>query len=105
MEKKISASARDELVRAVAERYRAATRAEKLAILDEFVAVTGYHRKHAIRMLNSAAVAAEPRRRRLPVYDEAVRLALVTGECQSSCRLLLMAYEADARASAPAMVS
>lgn len=78
MERKISASTREELVLAIAERYRAATRAEKLTILDEFVAITGYHRKHAIRVLNSGAVAAEAKRPRLRVYDEAVRVALVT---------------------------
>lgn len=77
MKKKISPSTRDELVRAIAERYRAATHDEKLAILDEFVAVTGYHRKHAIRVLNSVAVAANARRPRLQVYDDAVRLALI----------------------------
>jgi len=33
---------------AVAARYRAAGREEKKEILDEFVKVTGFHRKHAI---------------------------------------------------------
>jgi hypothetical protein len=33
---------------AVRERYRGSLKAEKLRILDEFVAVTGYHRKHII---------------------------------------------------------
>jgi hypothetical protein len=78
MEKKISASTREELVLAIAERYRAATRNEKLAILDEFVAITGYHRKHAIRVLNSGVVGAGAKRPRLQVYDAAVRVALVT---------------------------
>jgi len=79
MEKKISASTRDELVRAIAERYASAARAEKLSILDEFVAITGYHRKHAIRILNSTnAAAAQVTRPRIPMYDEAVRVALVT---------------------------
>jgi hypothetical protein len=58
-------------------RYRAAGRADKLRILDEFVAVTGYHRKHVIRMLNSADVPRKPKRVRLRVYDEAVREALI----------------------------
>jgi len=32
-------------------RYRIATLGERISILDEFVALTGYHRKHAIRLL------------------------------------------------------
>jgi hypothetical protein len=36
---------------AVAERYRSGDRAEKALILDEFVNITGYHRKHAMRLL------------------------------------------------------
>ena len=42
---------RRELIEAVAARYRAAGRNEKKEILDEFVKVTGFHRKHAIRVL------------------------------------------------------
>ncbi|SEI21495.1 Integrase core domain-containing protein [Rhizobium tibeticum] len=42
---------RTELVEAIIERYRSSCRADKQRILDEFVAVTGYHRKHAIRVL------------------------------------------------------
>ena len=48
----ISPEARQELVTAVAARYRQSTPAERERILDEFVALTGYHRKHAIRVLN-----------------------------------------------------
>jgi hypothetical protein len=75
---KITASTRDELVRAVGERYRVGARNEKLRILDEFVALTGYHRKHAIRMLNKET--SEPKtvpRARARIYDEAVRQALI----------------------------
>jgi len=36
---------------AVGARYRNGTRAERSRILDEFAAVMGYHRKHAIRLL------------------------------------------------------
>jgi hypothetical protein len=69
---------RAELVGAIGERYRASARAEKRRILDEFVSVTGYHRKHAIRLLR-------PIRRELPEskrvphrrYGEAVRTALI----------------------------
>jgi hypothetical protein len=42
---------RDELVVAIAERYGDSLRGEKARILDEFVAVSGYHRKHAMRLL------------------------------------------------------
>jgi hypothetical protein len=37
---KISADARRELVHAIGERYRSGSRADKLRILDEFVAVS-----------------------------------------------------------------
>ncbi len=45
---------RRELVQAIHERYRSAWRNEKRKILDEFVAVTGYHHKHAIRVLKES---------------------------------------------------
>ena len=40
-----------ELLEAISARYRDGARAERSRILDEFAAVTGYHRKHAIRLL------------------------------------------------------
>jgi Integrase core domain len=43
--------ARRELVSAVAERYRSARRTDKERILDELCATTGWHRKHAVRVL------------------------------------------------------
>ena len=43
---------RDELVAAVAERYARSDRVERGRILDGFVAVTGHHRKHAMRLSN-----------------------------------------------------
>ena len=77
MGKTISGAARAELVKAIGERYGAGSRADKLCILDEFVAVTGYHRKHAIRMLNGQALKRRTRRARKRLYDDAVREALV----------------------------
>jgi Integrase core domain len=47
----MSFQAKRELVALVAGRYRDATGHQKSAILDEFVAVTGYARKYAIRLL------------------------------------------------------
>jgi hypothetical protein len=44
-------AARDELVAAIAGRYSRADRTERSRILDEFTAVTGFHRKHAMRLL------------------------------------------------------
>ncbi|MDA9489237.1 hypothetical protein XI08_08515 [Bradyrhizobium sp. CCBAU 11361] len=39
---------RKELTAAAGARYRRSDRAKKARILDEFVDITGYHRKHAI---------------------------------------------------------
>lgn len=78
MARKVSTETRQDLLQAIRERYRGSLKEEKLRILDEFVAVTGYHRKHIIRLFNTAPVAsAQVRRARLPVYDEAVREALI----------------------------
>jgi hypothetical protein len=74
----ISEGARRELVQAVSDRYRAGSKVEKRRILDEFVALTGYHRKHAVRVLGvPASSRVATRRPRSRVYDEAVREALV----------------------------
>ena len=75
---KMSTTARDELVGALARRYAVGTRAEKTRILDEFEAVTGFHRKHAMRVLRSCATRrrAEGKAGRR-IYDDAVRDALV----------------------------
>ncbi len=69
--------ARRGLIEALGDRYRKSERAEKKKILDEFVELAGYHRKHAIRVLRSE------RRIKVPapgmasrVYDEAVITAL-----------------------------
>jgi len=49
--RRISMRTRDELVAAVSERYGRASRAECGRILDEFTAVAGLHRKHAVCLL------------------------------------------------------
>lgn len=74
----INAETRQDLLQAVRERYRGGGKDDKLRILDEFVALTGYHRKHAIRLFNARpAVSGGSHRARLPVYDDAVREAIV----------------------------
>ena len=74
----ISMAARQELVQAIRGRYRTGSADGKGRILDEFVALTGYHRKHAIRVLNGlTGTRTSTRRGRLRLYDEAVHQALV----------------------------
>ena len=75
---KVSKEARAEVIGALRERYQQAAKQEKSKVLDEFVAVTGCHRKHAIRLLADSGVArpgavAVGRR----VYGDAVREALI----------------------------
>jgi hypothetical protein len=55
MRRQLSMATRHELIKAVTARYRAGTRSEKKQSLGEFVEVTGFHRKHAIRALKKAA--------------------------------------------------
>ena len=46
-------TAREELTNALARRYAVGARNEKTRILDEFVVITGFHRKHTMRLLRS----------------------------------------------------
>lgn len=68
-----------ELLSLVQRRYRRASREERSAMLDEFVKTTGYHRKHAIRVLGAIPRAdREPiRRPREAVYGEPEAQALL----------------------------
>lgn len=76
--RRVSMATRGELVGAVGERYARSRIAERGRILDEFVAVTGYHRKHAARLLRRGQPCGRsgtrPGRR---IYDAAVREALI----------------------------
>ncbi|MEX1252292.1 MAG: transposase family protein [Hyphomonas sp.] len=75
--RKLSMATRRELVEAVGARYRAADRASKGRVLDEFVAVTGLHRKHAMRVLRQTAPLRQNARPERRIYTEAVRTALI----------------------------
>jgi len=78
MGRQMSMASRRELVRTLGDRYRRAGRKEKSRILDEFVKVTGYHRKHATRLLNQGwEVAPDVARKRRRIYDDAVLEALI----------------------------
>ena len=48
----ISKMAKQELLATIRDRYRASSRKDKSRVLDEFIAVTGHHRKHGIRLLS-----------------------------------------------------
>jgi hypothetical protein len=65
-----------ELVAALQLRYCSARFGDRIRILDEFVALTGYHRKHAIRLLRRERGVAKGAHERSRLYDEAVRQAL-----------------------------
>jgi hypothetical protein len=74
----VSMATRRELVVAIRGRYASVRRREKVKILDEFVALTGFHRKHAMRLLRGSTPPSgggpRPGRR---VYGEDVRAALI----------------------------
>lgn len=67
---------REELLGDQRWRYAKARRVERRRILDEFVAVSGYHWKHTIRLLRSLPRRAD-RQSHFLVLDAAVRAALV----------------------------
>jgi len=67
---------RRELKNVMRQRYQGSSdRRARRQILAEFVRVTGYHRKHALRVLNHPPTAPSARQRER-VYDEAVHQAL-----------------------------
>ena len=60
-------------------RYARASKIEKGAILNEFVALSGYNRKYATRILGNAASSAPapPTKSPYRIYDEAVKESLI----------------------------
>jgi hypothetical protein len=53
----MSLKSKNELLEVVRPRYLKASKSEKQKILDELTAATGYHRKHAIRVLKNKVQA------------------------------------------------
>ena len=69
---------RDELVVALAGRYALGSRADRSRMLDEFAALTGHHRKHAMRLLRAGVSnGGSSQRLKRRVYDQATREALI----------------------------
>lgn len=96
---KMSIGSRRELVRVTYERYQKAKAADKRLILDEFVAVSGYHRKYAIDVLlhpPRLKPRASKRKRRCQ-YGVMTRQSLVslwkTANCICSKRLVALLPE------------
>ena len=71
--------AKRELLVTLRDRYRSPSKKDKSRILDEFIAVTGHHRKHGIRLLGQLDEDDEvPRQARgQRIYDEAVSEAVI----------------------------
>ena len=51
---------KQELLATIRDRYRASSKKDKSRILDEFIAVTGHHRKHGIRPLGKLDDYGDP---------------------------------------------
>jgi hypothetical protein len=79
MANEISKSTREELIIALRNRYKKATKKEKTRILNEFIAVSGYHRKHASRLLGGVIKPKESKKTYTSqlIYNEAVKEALI----------------------------
>ena len=75
----ISTVTKTEVLEAIRNRYAGASKRDKSRMLDEFVALTGCHRKHAVRLLNRDGQESTKRTvtRGKRIYDEAVRQALI----------------------------
>jgi hypothetical protein len=67
---------RRELIEAVGRRYRASPAFERSQIFDEFVRVSGFHRKYAIRVLRAKREVKGTRASRQRVYDQPVQDAV-----------------------------
>jgi len=73
----ISRRSKRELLEELRPRYLKARKTEKVIILDEFVSVTGYHRKYAIRVLKHGRARSSGKKHGFPkVYQGEVVMVL-----------------------------
>lgn len=79
MKKTMSLASRKELLMSFKANYNQASWLDKGKVLDGFVAVSGYERKYAIRLLNSPIepTTSKTSRSKRIVYDEQVKQALI----------------------------
>ena len=79
MDTQLSRAARVQLTRSLQQRYQAASSRAKKQILREFIAISGYHPKYAVHVLNAAEPIAPVRRGRVrpTLYDDAAKQALI----------------------------
>jgi len=79
MDTQLTRAARVQLTSSLRRRYQAASSRAKKQILSEFIAISGYHPKYAIHVLNAAEpIARVPRGRVRPtLYDDAAKQALI----------------------------
>ena len=70
---------KQELLATTRDRYRCSSKKDKSRILDEFIAVTGHHRKHGIRLLGKLDDREDTTRlvKGRRIYDEVVREAVI----------------------------
>jgi IS30 family transposase len=73
----MSANARDELLVAIRPQYLERSLGEKKALLDNFVAATGYCRKYAITLLSQGVKRVDTPKERTKKYDKKVCEALI----------------------------
>ena len=77
--KLMSLTARRELLAGVRKKYQGACWADKVKILDGFVAATDYERKYTTHLLNGAALPAVSKKRTISQkYNEQMRQALLS---------------------------
>jgi hypothetical protein len=78
MVNQISKETREELVGAIRDRYKDSTKKQKARILDELSALTGFHRKHSIRLVGAQGNISHAKEGYgHAIYNQAVREALV----------------------------